>query len=266
MTEPDNTSMQDLAAAYALGALSPEETRAFEAFLASSPEARREVAEFREVGALLATNSVPGVAPSSDLRARVLDRIRNAKPRPIEGSRKPSARIPASVIWIALAASALLAVWLGTALVSTRRELVKRQATADSARSALDSIRTRLAAREQMLDDILDPAMELTLLTSSGKPAPKVQLFWNPKKNTAIVHAFQLSQAPAGRVYQLWFIKDGKPIPSVTFNSEPTGYVLVQNVTVPSGAGITNAAITVEPEGGSLQPTSPVIMIGTMGA
>ena len=44
MTGPAPDSPQDLAAAYALGALPADEARRFEAFLATSPEAQREVA------------------------------------------------------------------------------------------------------------------------------------------------------------------------------------------------------------------------------
>ena len=53
MSAAEHDSVRDLAAAYALGALSPEESREFEAYLASSPEAQREVAEYRDVAALL---------------------------------------------------------------------------------------------------------------------------------------------------------------------------------------------------------------------
>jgi len=62
----DSQDMKDLAAAYALGALDPAEARSFEAFLATSPEAQREVAEFREVATLLATTtSGAGPGPST---------------------------------------------------------------------------------------------------------------------------------------------------------------------------------------------------------
>ncbi|HJR51059.1 MAG TPA: hypothetical protein VJ794_08140, partial [Gemmatimonadales bacterium] len=63
MSHPEQESPQDLAAAYALGALSAEEARRFEAYLAGSPEAQREVAEYREVAALLALAG-PEPAPS----------------------------------------------------------------------------------------------------------------------------------------------------------------------------------------------------------
>jgi anti-sigma-K factor RskA len=265
MTERDDTSMEDLAAAYALGALSPEETRAFEAFMASSAETQREVAEYREVGALLAAGA-PAVAPDPRLKERVLASISREKVRTfVPPVPAPAPRMPLP-FWMALAASVMLAVGFGLKYSNAKNALSYQIARADSSRAALDSVVARLAAREKTLDEILEPDMQLSLLTATGNPDPKVQLFWNPKKNLAIVHAFRLAQAPAGRVYQLWFIKDGKPVPSVTFNSEPTGHALVQNITVPGGTGITNAALTIEPEGGSPQPTSPVMMIGSMGA
>ena len=62
MTAPGQDSVQDLAAAYALGALSPDEAIRFEAFLATSPEARREVAELRF-----------GVGEHEELAERVAD-------------------------------------------------------------------------------------------------------------------------------------------------------------------------------------------------
>ncbi|MGH7629406.1 MAG: RskA family anti-sigma factor, partial [Gemmatimonadales bacterium] len=70
MSTPDDATFRDLAAAYALGALSPEEARAFEAFLATSPETRREVDEYRETAALLVLGTAEQ-RPAPGLRARV---------------------------------------------------------------------------------------------------------------------------------------------------------------------------------------------------
>ncbi len=265
MTERDDTSMQDMAAAYALGALSPEESRAYEAFLATSPEAQREVADYREVNALIVASGST-VAPDPALKQRVLARISEGKVRTfVPPAPPPRPRMPLP-FWMALAASVMLAIGFGLKYSGAKRALAYQLSQADSARASLDSLKDRLARREQTLNTILEPDVQLSQLTAAGNPVPRVQLFWNPKKNVAIVHAYQLAQAPAGRVYQLWFIKDGKPVPSVTFNAETSGHALVENITVPAGTGITNAALTIEPVGGSQQPTSPVLMIGNMGA
>src|SRR4051812_48132549 len=84
MTGPAPDSPLDLAAAYALGALPADEARRFEAFLATSPEAQRDVAEYRETAALLALAG-PEAAPAGALRDLVLARVRE------QGTGRPSA-------------------------------------------------------------------------------------------------------------------------------------------------------------------------------
>jgi anti-sigma-K factor RskA len=69
--------MLDLAPAYALGALSPEETRVFEGELARSAELQHAVAEYREICALLAT--ARGITPPHELKARLLERVRRER-------------------------------------------------------------------------------------------------------------------------------------------------------------------------------------------
>jgi anti-sigma-K factor RskA len=260
MSERNDPSMQELAAAYALGALSPEETRAFEAYLATSPETQREVAEYREVGALLATAG-RGPAASPDLKARVLARATGGKVTSIQMARDQRSSSP-PIMWAALAASLALATWLGASLYSARNQLASRRAADDSLRTALATVQGRLTQREKTLNWILEPGIELNVLNSTGNAEPKIQFFINRQKRVAMVHAFNMTPVEAGRVYQLWFIQDGRPVPSVTFNAESDGHAMVENITVPAGSGITHAAVTIEPTGGSQAPTSPVILLG----
>ena len=260
MSERNDTSMQELAAAYALGALSPEETRAFEAYLETSPDTQREVAEYREVSAMLA-GAARGPAPGDDLKARVLARVAAGKVTPIHQSRGQRSTVP-PVIWVALAASLALATWLGASLYTAREQMASQEAVVDSVRAALAQVQGRLTEREKTLNWILEPGIELSVLNSTGSAEPKIQFFLNRQKRVAMVHAFNMSPTEAGKVYQLWFIQDGKPVPSVTFNAEADGHAMVENIVVPAGDGITHTAVTVEPTGGSQAPTSPVILLG----
>jgi anti-sigma-K factor RskA len=256
MSEPEQDSAQDLAAAYALGALSPDEARRFEAYLAGSPEAQREVAEYREVAALLALAG-PEPVPASDLRDRVLARGRNPSSRPAAVPRR--GQFP----WMALAAGIVAAVALGFGYVQFRAAQDLRQ-DLEGAGGRLARTSDLLRDREATLNAILEPGVHLFQLTASGDPDPLIQLFWDQRRHRAILHGFQLDSVPPGRSYQLWFIKDGAPVPSVTFKPEPTGHVLVQQIEVPSDGEVTAAALTVEPESGSPQPTSPIRMVGEL--
>jgi anti-sigma-K factor RskA len=260
MTGPAHDAPLDLAAAYALGALSPDEAQRFEAFLATSPEAQREVAEYREVAALLALGG-DEAAPGEALRARVLSRIGEGKTRALPPAAGAGGR---GAPWLLLAASLLLAVGLGAGLVSARGRLAAVETELAARDRALAQTRQRLTEREATLNSILEPGVQLFQLTASGDPEPGIQLFWNREQHRAIVHGYRLKAVPAGQAYQLWFIKDGKPVPSVTFKPEADGDASVGQIPVPSDGTVSAAAITVEPEAGSAQPTSPIVMVGTL--
>ena len=256
MSHPEQESPQDLAAAYALGALSVEEARRFEAYLAGSPEAQREVAEYREVAALLALAGSES-APSPDLRNRLLARGR-ARPAP-----RDAGRGRAGGPWLALAAGLVAVVGLGFGYAQLR---TARDLRGELARigQRLEQTSDRLRAREATLNSILEPGVQMFQLTASGDPDPLLQVFWDRERHRAVIHGFRLDSVPEGRAYQLWFIKDGAPVPSVTFRPEATGHALVEGIKVPADGEVTAAALTVEPEAGSPQPTSPIRLVGPL--
>lgn len=79
------------------------------------------------------------------------------------------------------------------------------------------------------------------------------------------MHSFRLKPAPAGRAYQLWLLpKQGNPIASTVFNTEPDGHGLVTRIPIPD-PGITGFALTEEPASGSPQPTSTPFLVGLAG-
>lgn len=258
MSDPRTESMQDLAAAYALGALSPEESRRFETYLAGSAEARHEVAEYREAAALLALGH-GDPSPDAALRHRVLDRIAQDKapaiPAPALAGAAPTRT--SAVVWAALAASLLAVAGLGAALLSARGELA-------TLRERFDATAKRLAASEATLEAIFEPGVRMFQLTATGDPDPGIQLFWDTRSHRAVVHGYRLRPLPEGQAYQLWFIKDGAPVPSVTFRPAADGRVRLEQVAVPEDGTVSAAAVTVEPEAGSAQPTSAILLVGEL--
>src|SRR3990172_8645759 len=130
MSEIEQSPPQDLAAAYALGALDAAEARAFEVVLATSAEAQRELAEYREVSALLALGA-GAQAPAPELRRRVLEGIARQKVVPLAG---PARRPGAWLAWAGLAASLLVIAGLGWNVEDLRRQLAQREASIDSLR------------------------------------------------------------------------------------------------------------------------------------
>jgi anti-sigma-K factor RskA len=258
MSHPEQESVRDLAAAYALGALGPEEMREFETLLAGSPELQRDVADYREVAALLGLGE-SGTGPPPDLRARVLATAKG----PSAGVGALPRRRTSPLAWAALAAGIAAVIALAGGVFSLRRELRERDVALAQRDSTLAVQQQQLAERQAILETVLDPEARVYQLTATGDPEPGIQLFWNQRRNQALVNAYRLKPVPPGRAYQLWFIRDGKPVPSVTFTPK-NGSATVGGVKVPSGGKISAAAITIEPSSGSPQPTSPIVLSGPL--
>ena len=94
---------------------------------------------------------------------------------------------------------------------------------------------------------------------------PGIQLFWNVKTGTAVIHASGLKQVAEGRTYCLWMIRDGTPVAVKLFNPDPDGHRLINGVELPKDRqGIAAFALTEEPAAGSPQPTMTPFLVGTV--
>ncbi len=71
------TNLQELAVAYALGAIEPRDAALLEQIAAGNPSVQAELAALLETAAALAASQSARVAPGPALRGRILDRIRS---------------------------------------------------------------------------------------------------------------------------------------------------------------------------------------------
>lgn len=234
----------ELAAPYALGALTPDERAGFEAHLAECATCRADVQAFREVVGLLA-HAAPGAAPPAALRDRILREARRVRPF---GVRRAPARP-----WLAAAAALVLA--LGAAYGWWRE-----RAARDAASRALAAAQDTIAVRDSLVATLLAPDVGTAALAATGRP-PSARLFWNPSRHRVVVAVFDVPPAPAGRTYQLWAIAQGKPVSLGVFNTGPSGRFTAQ-LAVPQGLTFEVTAVTEEPAGGSPQPTQQPFLVG----
>ena len=96
---------------------------------------------------------------------------------------------------------------------------------------------------------------------------PGIQFFRNEKQRSGVVHAFRLPPAPANHAYQVWAIVDGRPASVKVFKSDADGHALVEGLPMPTTPhGVTLIAVTVEPAGGSSQPTTEPFLKGSVPA
>jgi anti-sigma-K factor RskA len=244
----------ELASAYAIGALNESDRLAFETHLGGCVTCQTEVQSYRGVVGMLA-HAAPAVVPPAGLGERVAASVRDLRPIASAKSARPrSAWLP----YLALAASLALATFSS---LSWRRELVR----VDGLRQDLAFVREDLAVRDSMVAAFLGPEVHVVSL-AQAEQKPSARVFWNHTKNIFIVTAFNVPRAPEGKTYQLWAISNGKaPVSMGTFNTDEAGRatVIVPVGDVVEAAGfIDNCAMTLEPLGGSPQPTEQPRLIG----
>lgn len=253
MNAPDH--IRDLAAAYTLGALDAEDARQFEELLESSPDLKLQVQEYRELAALLALNA-DVVEPPLSLRERVMATApaSGSGITPIAAAR-PARSAGSWFPWLAAAAAIVLFAWTWAEKRSAIEEVARRD-------SAVEAKELAIASRDSLLANLLASDVTMYQLTSTGDPEPLIQLFWNKARGRAVLHALRLPQLATDRTYQLWFVHEGAPMPSVTFRTNTEGEALLTDITVPDSA-VSAAAVTEEPSGGSEAPTTPILLITT---
>lgn len=70
--------------------------------------------------------------------------------------------------------------------------------------------------------------------------------------------------APAGQTYQAWYLVDGQPASAGLMTVGSDGYAVLADITLVPGTSV--VALTLEPAGGSDQPTSAPIVVGNVNS
>lgn len=268
---------RELAAAYALGTLDPEDRDAFERQLEAQPELRRLVEEYRQSATLLA-ESVPRRDPPEGLRNRILARARQTAPGAPNGAGHPSAgtdrqagrigptskREAGMTPWLLLAASLAGLLWLGVTHVGLRSRAEDLRERLAEARDSLGDVRAEAARLNAIVPALAGPNVHLATLT--GDAQPTLRLIWNPDREVLVVVASGLERPPEGRTYQLWGLRgDEPPVSLGTFETSPDGTALVA-LSPEADPDFELSAVTEEPAGGSPQPTTQPFLVGSWRA
>ena len=249
------SDIHKLSGAYSLDALDDLERARFEQHLALCEDCRAEVAELRETAALLAeTCTVP--APDS-LRTSVLAGIAQIRPLPPEvpGQREHdgAASTPTSVPprrsdttptagrrgWMPFLVAAVLALVVGVGAALTQPW-------------AGDSPE-QLTASEQVLQ--APDAEEVFLDLGEAGRATVVR---SKSVDRAVIVTEDMVPAPEGKVYELWLMSPDDEFASAGLMPQEPDQTLVLDGEAADAAAV---GITVEPAGGSTQPTTAPIAL-----
>lgn len=247
---------QELAAAFALGALEGEERSRFEAHLrAGCQECEAALTAYGESLATLAAE-LPPVAPPPRIKAALMARVEAAAR--LAGSPTPTR--PGWSLWRralagALATAAVAVVYLGWRVNVLDRELARR---ADE----LAAIRTQVAEQREILQILRSPEAQLVAL-GGQRPSPTAsgRMWWQRGVGGFFV-ASGLPVTPPGKTYQLWAIAEGKPVSAGVFEVDPNGNGTLRVKPLPEAARVEAFAVTLEPADGLPQPSGEMYLAG----
>jgi anti-sigma factor RsiW len=263
--------------AFALGALDADERQAVAAHVATCDACTAELAELERVVMGIGLDAPP-VTPPSDLRARVLQRVAREQQRPVTG-RAPAPFTPpqrhdrpapsGSMMRLALAASILVAVAasfyafaLRTEIRALRETVNASTAEATSLRAELITMRKNAVEVTRVINVLKAPDMlSVSLKGQDTMPDAAGRAFWSRTAGLMFT-ADRLPALPPGRVYQLWTITGTAATSAGIFTPDAQGATSVSGL-VPAGAPKPDAfGVTIEPTGGSVTPTMPIVMVG----
>jgi anti-sigma-K factor RskA len=270
--------LRELAASYALDALSDEERRLFEKHVDVCPECAGEVASLRATAAELAY-SVPAREAPAHLRSRVLQAIEAVPPGLPQRPRAvliDRPRPTASPWWFA-AAAGLAAILVGGYALTLRARvtLLDQQLVEASARTAAvqQQLREAQAQLGRAQQEVQRASLTTTILSApdvirvdlkgqAGAAGAVGRAFWSRSRGVLFT-ASSLPALPSAKVYQLWILPpSGAPLNAGLVSTDAEGRGLM---TGDPGTPVTpkGFAVTAEPAGGSATPTMPILLVGT---
>jgi anti-sigma-K factor RskA len=233
-----------LTGSYALDALPADEQADFEKHLARCPSCAEEVRGLRETAARLAMATA--ISPPPQMRERVLAAVPQTRqlpppgryPRTRIGRRLPLSRagLTAGVLALAAAVAFLL-----VTTISTTKQLHQVQASNRTVAAVL-------AAPDARVESV--PA------AGGGTVTAVVSL----RQQEAVVTSVKLPALSGGRVYQLWVLNSAGGARSaglLALNASGTAAPALADGVLPSD----KLGITVEPAGGTAQPTTTPVVV-----
>ena len=254
---------RELIEGYALGAFDANERTGLDAHLASGcVNCTEAVEEARWLVSQLACLA-PDQAPSPLLKVRLM---RTVRAEAAASRRSVLAFGPRTTwTWIGVAALIIFALYSGWDARRSREQV--RQAKDNAAETQQDrqKLQEQLTLAQREVNILTDPASQKISLRPQSSQIPTLDGAWHSE--LGIVVTGQHVAVPAGNhVLQLWLIPKtpgAKPVPSLTLRPDVDGNFVLAVFSPPKVMSETKAlAITEEPAGGSLQPTSAPIWVG----
>ncbi len=240
---------------YTAGLLEGDERRQLTSLIESGdPVVQDQLKDSEEFLAQLALMA-PQVEPPPLLRSKLLNRVR-------ETSAPVVVAKPSRVWMLGWAVAAGLAIVSLYSLVALRAANGELRKVGDE----LASVRADAARSRKVLAVVLSrDARYIRLSTAQNEPL--FRAFWGGGASGLVLSGANVPAPAAGRTFQLWVVPKGgaSPVSAGVFLPQVDGQVLMIAETTLRPGDAAALAISDEPAGGSPQPTTKPVYVGTVG-
>ncbi len=253
---------------YALGLGSEAERRETERLLASYPELQQELRAIEAGFEHFA--SMHAVEPPAAMREKVLKAMTQTTAEKTSGASEITVRQLASPVrfsYSLAAAWALFVVSFGAALF-----FYNKWQSAEKGYQGLLAEKTQLAEQFEVakagynaladLNSALNNADNqiIRLGGTASSPEASAVVAWNKETGSVKLWAQAMPANETDKQYQLWAIVDGKPVDAGVFDVQPETMAMLEMKNFSTAQAF---AVTLEPRGGSVNPTlSAMVVIG----
>ena len=245
----DHELMLDDVAAYALGTLGGADAARVRAHLRECETCRKEYQALASAAATIAL-SAEGPEPGKMLKARIMREVRSAEaPAPAAAQRTATPMWPA---YLVAAACFAVAVALSLFNLSLLEQLHSAQSKLALSQERSSGLSHDLAAERSTVADLMDES-------ARRLDVPNGQIV--VVRDRVYITMHDMPQPPKGKVYQAWSLPKGSKtmVPAQTFVPDAQGVAVIA---LPVDAATTSAvAVSIEPDGGSKQPTTKPVVV-----
>jgi len=245
----NDQELLELAALAVVGALDDDERAEVEVQLDARPQLHDEERELQLAAGTLAVAATE--PPPPGLRAAILEAIRDVPQErnvePASAARRPIPDTDPAMSPVVPISRARRRRWASAATIVA------------AAAAAVVGVLVVQVVRDDDAVEVADVVeAEDAVTVELGGELQGLRLVSSPQSDAIALLGDGVDAVPADQVYELWLIKDATPARVDIFRPNDDGRVelVVAGMDLPEGAAF---AVTVEPDGGSSEPTGPIV-------
>lgn len=275
---PHKEKFEQFCAGYVLHTLEEAERQEFEQMLEDASEEERTLYQNMHSAVNQLVFTVKGNEPGPAVKEQLMSHIRSGggeieqEDSPVASEIMKETEEPENGFdWFSFAVAASFALLIITMSLifysfSLNSDISELESNIEQQKAQLTELEHDLREREEILSVL--GAREVEIVELSGmdvNPNGYGKVIWNGENRQIVLQASNLPAVSQGREYQLWALTPDSPISAGVFavNEETNNFYRIE---LPADIlqSVNGFAVTMEPEGGSQQPTGNMYLMGNV--